>query len=133
MDKEAVNSRSALSLAFLGDAVYELAIRERLMERHPGRPAALSRSASRLVCASAQAALAEAILPELTEEEEGVFRRGRNANPKTMAKNQTVSDYRHATGLEALIGYLYLTGRRERTAELIDSGLEKSGLEKDLE
>ena len=130
MDKEAVTLHSSLSLAFLGDAVYELEIRSRLMENRTFRPSALSRTASRLVCAAAQAELAAAILPQLTEEEEGVFRRGRNAHPKTMAKHQSMSDYRQATGLEALFGYLHLTGQAERIRELIGSGLKTSGLEK---
>ena len=73
--------------------------------------------------APAQAALIESIMDELTPEEEAVYKRGRNAKPYTMAKNATMGEYKKATGLEALIGYFYLTDRMERALQLIQIGL----------
>ena len=84
----------------------------------------LHKEASTLVNAGAQSASLEHIKEELTEEEMQVFKRGRNANSATMAKHATMSDYRRATGFEALMGYLYLTGRTERILELVKKGLE---------
>ena len=71
--------------------------------------------------------MAEAVADVLTEEEQGMLRRGRNAKSKTMAKNATMKDYRAATGFEALLGYLYLNGRMERLLELVKLGLERTG------
>ena len=124
MEKESVKAYSPLVLAYLGDAVYELEIRRKLVLADHSRPAQLSARASRLVCAAAQSKMVEAILPLLDEEEEAVYRRGRNAHSPTMPKNQTVGDYRRATGFEALIGYLYLLGETGRLGELIRAGLE---------
>ncbi len=112
-----------LVLAYLGDAVYELEIRQMLVKRDHSRPAKLNKEAAQLVCAAAQSRIAEAILPYLTEEEEAIYRRGRNAHSPTTAKNQTVGDYRRATGFEALIGYLHLCGETARMRELIALGL----------
>lgn len=119
-----------LVLAYLGDAVYELEIREMLVKRDHSRPSQLNREATHLVCAAAQSKMAEALLPYLTEEEEAVYRRGRNAHSPTTAKNQTIGDYRRATGFEALIGYLHLCGETARMRELIALGLAalKSGV-----
>ena len=78
-----------------------------------------------MVKASAQAEMIESLLPELTEEETAVYKRGRNAKSYTMAKNATMSDYRKATGFEALMGYLYLKEDLGRMIELIRLGLEK--------
>jgi len=112
-----------LVLAYLGDAVYELEIRQMLVKRDHSRPAKLNKEAAQLVCAAAQSRIAEAILPCLTEEEEAIYRRGRNAHSPTTAKNQTIGDYRRATGFEALIGYLHLCGETARMRELIALGL----------
>ena len=112
-----------LVLAYLGDAVYELEIRERLVKKDHSRPAKLNKEAARLVCAAAQSRMAEALLEHMTEEEQAIYRRGRNAHSPTTAKNQTVGDYRRATGFEALIGYLHLCGETDRMRELIALGL----------
>ena len=119
-----VRETSALSLAFLGDAVYELVIRTVLVERG-GKPHEISQKKSRLVNAAAQAQIAEALRDSgvLTEEELAVFRRGRNANPHTTARHASVHAYHKATGLECLMGYLYLSGRTERLVELVSVGL----------
>lgn len=119
-----VRAYSPLTLAFLGDAVYELVIRTVIVEKGNQPPKQLHRSSSRLAKAETQSRLAELLLGELSEEELAVYRRGRNAHPATTAKNATTGDYRRATGLEALMGYLYLSGRRERLLALICRGLE---------
>lgn len=109
---------SPLTLAFLGDAVYELFVRERLV-RAANRPArVLHGLAVRQVKASAQACAAARLLPLLNEEELAVYKRGRNAHPGHIPKNASHSDYHAATGFEALVGYLYLQGRTQRLEEL---------------
>ena len=75
--------------------------------------------------AQTQASMIEALLPYLTEEEEAVYKRGRNAKSYTSAKNASIGDYRKATGMEALVGYLYLTGQEARIMELIKTGLKE--------
>lgn len=112
----------SLELAYLGDAIYELYVRERLV-RGGGRIAALHRSAIGTVCAHAQAETLERIEPLLTDEERGVARRARNAR-QTPPHNADPAEYHRATALEALIGYLYLTGQRERMETLIAIALD---------
>ena len=123
-----VRETSALSLAFLGDAVFELIIRTVLVERG-GKTHAVSTHKSRLVNAGSQARMAVYLQKAglLTEEEQGILRRGRNASPHTLARHASVQEYHLATGLECLMGTLYLTGRTQRAAELVRLGLE--GLE----
>ncbi|MBQ0059361.1 MAG: ribonuclease III [Lachnospiraceae bacterium] len=123
VEKEIILTIAPLTLAYLGDAVYELEIRERLVMSDHSRPSALNRHASRLVSAKGQSAMVAAIEPMLTEEEASVYRRGRNAKSPTSAKNQSIQDYRRATGFEALMGYLHLAGQKERMNELIEAGL----------
>lgn len=123
MPPEEAAARSPLTLAFLGDSAYELLIRSRLVARENGRPKDLSREKSAYVKASAQSRMMEAIAPCLTDEEEQVYRRGRNAKAYSVAKNASVGDYRRATGFEALMGYLYLSGQTGRMEELADAGI----------
>ena len=120
-----VRTYSPLVLAYIGDAVYEVVVRYLLVGRGNAQANRLHKEASTLVNAGAQSASLERIREELTEEEMQVFKRGRNANSATMAKHATMSDYRRATGFEALMGYLYLTGRTERILELAKKGLEE--------
>ena len=122
-EKPDLRTYSPLTLAYLGDAVYELVIRTALVEKANCPVNKLNRRASSLVKASAQSAMAGAIEPLLTEEEASIYRRGRNAHSPTMAKNATMADYRRATGVEALVGYLYLKGDMDRILELMDAGL----------
>lgn len=120
-----IRTYSPLTLAYIGDAIYELVIRTILVERGNTQVNKLHNRASRLVKASAQSSMIEKLKPHLTEEEAAVFKRGRNAKSYTMAKNASMSDYRRATGFEALMGYLYLTEQWERMLELIKTGLEE--------
>ncbi len=121
-------SQSALSLAYIGDCIYDLVIRTVLITHFGGKNGSLHNMAAALVNASAQADLIDAVEPDLTEEENAVFHRGRNANNSSKAKNASIIAYRKATGMEALVGYLYLEGRFERLVELIRLGLERLDL-----
>ncbi|MBP3900614.1 MAG: ribonuclease III [Blautia sp.] len=114
---------SPLTLAYLGDAVYELVVRTALVEKGNCPVNRLNKMASDLVKASAQSQMAARIESELTEEEAAVYRRGRNAHSPTMAKHASMGDYRRATGVEALVGYLYLKGDMARVLELMEKGL----------
>ena len=122
---------SPLVLAYIGDDIFDLIVRTMLVRQKNCQVQKLHRQASLLVKASAQAAMIEKIMPLLTEEESAVYRRGHNAKPHTKAKNATHSDYHKATGLEALMGYLYLKKDMTRIVDLMQVGLqtEKGGSE----
>ncbi|MCD7921033.1 MAG: ribonuclease III [Clostridiales bacterium] len=122
-----IRTYSPLALAYIGDGIYDLVIRSVVVGHGNVRPGQLHRHTSHLVKAYSQSEMMEAILPELTEEEEDYYRRGRNAKSPTMAKNATVADYRRATGFEALMGYLYLTDQFGRLLYLINVGLRGIG------
>ena len=115
-----VKTLSPLNLAFVGDTVFDLFVRERLVCQANRPVNKLHKEATALVKASAQAEAMEKIMPILTEEEISVFKRGRNAHTNHKAKNASEGDYHYATGLEALFGYLYLSGEKERLRELFD-------------
>ncbi|MCD7954852.1 MAG: ribonuclease III [Lachnospiraceae bacterium] len=118
---------SALALAYIGDAVYELIIRTIYVKRADMQVEKLHRKVTRCVSAKAQAKMIASLLPILDEEETAIYRRGRNAKPYTKAKNATMAEYLEATGFEAVMGYLYLEGRFERMNELTAKGLEVLG------
>ncbi|MBR1757757.1 MAG: ribonuclease III [Lachnospiraceae bacterium] len=118
-----LRSYSPLTLAYIGDDVFDLIMRTMLVERGNAPVNQLNKKASKLVNAVTQCKMMAVIEPMLTEEEHGVFKRGRNAKSYTSAKNAPIQDYRTATGLEALCGYLYLDGRLERVVELLKAGL----------
>ncbi|MCC8142368.1 MAG: ribonuclease III [Lachnospiraceae bacterium] len=118
---------SPLTLAFIGDGVYELVIRSLIVGRGNAKPGRLHAHTSHLVRAESQAELIEVILPELSEEEQDFYRRGKNAKPQTMAKNASPEAYHTATGFETLMGYLYLTGQTKRMLYLIGAGLDGIG------
>lgn len=119
---------SPLTLAYIGDGIYDLVIRTIVVEQGNARVNQLHKYVSSIVKAGAQAQVVREIEPLLTEEEMGIYRRGRNAKSYTMAKNASVVEYRMATGLEALMGYLYLLGRMDRILELIEAGLSDSAV-----
>lgn len=106
-------------LAFLGDAVYSLWVRERLARSGSNKPSELQRAASSLVSARGQSVFLDKILPLLSESEEEVYRRGRNAKKATKSKNATPSEYNRSTGFEAVLGYLHLQGKTERIERLL--------------
>ena len=110
---------SPLTLAFIGDTILDLIVRTRVIEYGNAPVKNLHRTASSLVNAGTQAKMAKELMPRFTEEEMNIFKRGRNAKPHTTAKNANIYDYKTATGLEALLGWLYLSGRMSRIYELI--------------
>ncbi len=116
---EGARNLSPVVLAFVGDAVYSLYVREKLVLGTDFKTGTLQKLSSRQVSAKGQSELIERLLPALTEEEADIFRRGRNAKKSTRSKHASVGEYNRSTGFEALIGYLYLTGRHERIEELL--------------
>ena len=120
LDKAAVKRINPVTLAFVGDAVYSLYVRARLVQVSDGKPSQLQRATAKVVSAKGQSQILEALLPCLTEEEGDVFRRGRNAKKPTKSKSASAGEYNRSTGLEAVLGYLYLTGQNERLTELMD-------------
>ncbi|MDE6925238.1 MAG: ribonuclease III [Acetatifactor sp.] len=123
-----IRTYSPLTLAYIGDAVYDLIIRTVVVAR-ANRPAnELHRTAVKYVSANAQSGIVQELMDKLTEEEQAVYRRGKNSKPHTTAKNASVTDYMKATGFEAVIGYLYLTDRMDRVLELVGKGLELAGM-----
>lgn len=131
-----VKTYSPLTLAYIGDEIYDLIIRTVIVGRGNTKPANLHHAASQLVKAHAQSQMMHTIEPMLTEEEADIYRRGRNAKSATMAKNATMSDYRRATGFEAVMGYLYLKDELFRILELVKAGLdgydEKTGKNREI-
>ena len=123
LDRKDVNAMPALTLAYLGDCIYELVIRTMLVEKGITHVSELNKAAVGLVRASAQKDMFFAIEDVLSEEEMSVFKRGRNVKSSSCPKNASVTDYHTATGFEALMGYLYLKGRYERLIELIGIGM----------
>lgn len=118
---------SPLTLAYIGDAVYDLMIRTVMVKQGNTQTARLHQRTTALVKASSQAELMAALMPYLTPEEQSVYRRGHNAKPYHTAKNASRREYLEATGFEALMGYLYLKGEYRRMVDLVKLGLEESG------
>ena len=125
--RENPRQMSAATLAFLGDAVYELLIRTKVINHGSMQVNKMHKKSASLVKAETQANIIKAIQDDLTEEELAIYKRGRNAKSATTAKHATMMDYRMATGFEALVGYLYLQAQHDRLLELIRDGLEKIG------
>ena len=123
LEDQDLRSYSPLTLAYIGDGVYELIIRTILVKKGNCPVNRLHKKASSLVKAGAQSAIMEVIEEELTPEELSVYRRGRNAHSPTMAKHATMEDYRRATGFEALMGYLYLKEDYTRMLTLVRMGI----------
>ena len=119
---------SALGLAYIGDGVYDLIIRTIVLDLGNGKVKNFHRMTSNIVKAESQAKVVNAILDSLTDEEMAIFKHGRNAKSATSAKNASITDYRIATGFEALIGYLYLSHEMDRVMELVKEGLTKTEL-----
>lgn len=118
MKNDDIRTISSIGLAHLGDAVFELLVRTHLCVQGKETGKGLHRATIALVCAQRQARFADILLPALTEEELAVFKRGRNANVHSIPHSADRAEYQKATALEALFGWLYLNGRRERINEL---------------
>ncbi len=123
-----IRTYSPLTLAYIGDAVYDLIFRTVMVQKGNAPVNRLHGQTINYVKAPAQALMVQALLDEFTPEELAVYKRGKNAKPYTKAKNASFDEYKKATGLEALVGYLYLTDQMERALALICSGLEKAEL-----
>ena len=115
---------SPLVLAYIGDSIYDLVIKTWVIEQGNMQVNKLNKKTSSIVKAESQSAMIGVIEPMLSVHEEAVYKRGRNAKSYTSAKNASIGDYRRATGFEALMGYLYLSGQYERMMELVKAGLE---------
>jgi cysteine--tRNA ligase len=124
IERKETTEFSPLVLAYIGDAVYELIIRSILVSMGNRPVNKLNRDATSLVKASAQSEIIKLISDSLSDKEYTVFKRGRNSSPHTMAKNASMTDYKYATGFEALIGFLYLDNRCDRALELIKLGVD---------
>jgi len=126
--KEAdANMYSPLNLAYIGDGVYDLIIRSKVLNEGNVQVNKIHKKVSSLVKAETQSAMIKVIEELLDEKELAIYKRGRNAKSFTSAKNASINDYRRATGFEALVGYLFLEGQYERMLTLIKSGLEGIG------
>ena len=110
---------SPLALAYIGDSVYDLMIKKHFVFRSNMQPEKYHKKVTGIVSAKSQSEFIESFLDNLTEEEQAVYRRARNSSPHTKAKNATLEQYLKATGLEAVIGYLYMSGQKERIVEII--------------
>lgn len=119
-----VNSYSPLTLAYIGDSIYDLIIKSLVVNQGNRQVNKLHKETSMYVQASAQSLMMRTMQEQLTEEEHAVYKRGRNAKSVSPAKNQSITDYRRATGFEALLGYLYLKKEWKRMLDLVKIGLE---------
>jgi ribonuclease-3 family protein len=128
-DGQDVREYSPLTLAYIGDGIYDLVIRSVVVERANRSNNDLHKKTIKYVKAESQSAMIQKLMPLLTEDEEQIYKRGRNAKSYTSAKNASIGDYRRATGFEALMGYLYLTGQDMRMLGLIKKGIELIGME----
>ena len=124
-----IRTYSPLTLAYIGDGIFDIVIRSVVVGKGNTKASQLHKHTSSIVTAHTQAVMIEALEPHLTKEEADIYRRGRNAKSPTMAKNATMADYRKATGLEALMGYLYLSDDFERVVELTKLGVQLIGIE----
>ncbi|MDD3220569.1 MAG: ribonuclease III domain-containing protein [Lachnospiraceae bacterium] len=124
LEEPDLRTYSPLTLAYIGDGIYELMIRTILVKQGNKQVNKLHREAASMVKAHAQSSMMEVLEPVLTEEELAVYKRGRNAKSFTVAKNASVMDYRRATGFEAVMGYLYLSRQNKRMIDLIRIGLD---------
>ena len=120
MEKTDVNQMSPLVWAYIGDSVYEQYIREYLVTNTKYKPHKLHMEATKYVKAGAQAKILKKLETELTDEELDIVRRTRNTQNHHLPKNASVTEYMYSTAFEGLIGYLYLTGQKERLKELLD-------------
>ncbi len=123
-----LNTYSPLTLAYIGDSIYDLLVKTYYVGRENMQVNKYHHLTSGVVKAHAQAELIKAIEADLTEDELGIYKRGRNAQSYTKAKNASTIDYRMATGLEALVGYLYLKGDYHRLVDLIKLGFVRTGV-----
>ena len=124
MEEVDIREYSPLTLAYIGDCIYDLVIKSLVINAGNKQVNKLHQETSKLVQASTQSLMMRTMQEHLTEEEHAVYKRGRNAKSVTPAKNQSITDYRRATGFEALLGYLYLKKDYKRMLDLVKIGLD---------
>lgn len=127
IDKERARNLSPVTLAFVGDAVYSLFVREKLVLSTDFKTGELQKLTSQRVSAHGQSEFLDRLIPMFSEEETDIYKRGRNAKKATKSKNASVAEYNRSTGFEAVIGYLYLTGQYKRIEQLLDEDDEDRG------
>jgi ribonuclease-3 family protein len=120
-----INTYNPLTLAFIGDSVYEIIVRTLVVSKGNKSVNALAKDKNKLVNAKTQSRIAEILTEVFTEEEADIYRRGKNAKTANHSKSAAYSEYHRATGLEAVFGYLYLTGKLDRCLELLKTALDK--------
>ena len=128
MNESQLRTYSPLAFAYIGDSIYDLIIRTMIVSRGNNRADRYHHEAIKYVNANAQMKMYQTIKDILTEEEQTIFRRGKNSKPASTAKNQSLHDYKIATGFEALYGYLFLAGKMDRILELTEYGLKNIDL-----
>lgn len=129
IESQDIRTYSPLTLAYIGDAIFDVIIRSILVNKGNTAVNNLHKRASSIVKAKTQSDMVKAIMDDLTEEEQDYYRRGRNSKPHTKAKNASTIEYLDATGFEAVMGFLYLTGNMDRACELVKLGIETLGLD----
>lgn len=123
MTKDAARQSNPLVLAYIGDTVWDLFVRTSLVLDGRGNAGTLHRLSSKMVNARSQAQVARRIFDRLSDDEKDIFMRGRNAKSATVPKNMSVADYRYASALEAVVGYLYLTGQPQKIEDIFKEAL----------
>lgn len=124
IDEEGLRTMSPLVFAYIGDAIYEIHIRTYIIHKYKLKLNELHKRATEFVKAGAQSKIVHALEEELSEEEWKMVKKGRNQKSGTVAKNASIAEYRYATGFECLLGYLYLSGKRERIEEIVSRAIE---------
>ncbi len=124
-----IRTYSPLTLAYIGDAVFELIVRTLIVEKGQRAANTLHKHTTKIVCAQTQAQLIEAVYESLTEEEQDIYRRGKNTKIHSSAKNASLADYRKATGFEALCGYLFLKDDTLRILQIVRQAMDAIQIE----
>ncbi|MCR5633641.1 MAG: ribonuclease III [Eubacterium sp.] len=126
---EVSSKYSPLALAYIGDSIYDLLVKKSFVLKSNMQPEKYHKKVTSIVSAKAQSAFIESFMDNLTEEEQAVYKRARNSSPHTKAKNASLQDYLKATGFEAVLGYLYLSGQNARLDELVQSSIKFHGVD----
>ena len=121
--KEVISSYSGLALAYIGDSIYDLLVKKYFVMKSNMQPEKYHKIVTSIVSANAQSSFINYYMDKLTEEEQDVFRRGRNSSPHTKAKNASLQNYLEATGMEAVLGFLYLSGNEERLLKIVEDSI----------
>ena len=124
MEESVVKMYSPLALAYIGDSIYDLMVKEHFVKQSNMQPEKYHKIVTSIVSANAQSAFIDSFLEQLNETELGIYRRGRNSSPHTKAKNSSLENYLKATGFEAVLGFLYLSEQKERLTEIVNLSIE---------